>query len=907
MIGRASERAVLALLLDGARTGMSGALVLAGEAGVGKTTLLDHAQVQASDFRVLRVAGFESERDLAFAALHRLILPVLDRRMMLPVRQRLAIESAFGLLDAPPADRFLVGLATLSMLADAAVAGPLLCIIDDASWLDDESIAALAFAARRLHADRLAMLFAVRNPDRHDLPLDGLPVIELEGLPPHDAIELLRSIVPEPIDGLVAERVVAETGGSPLALVELGGSLSAAQLGAGAARPEPLPVGRWLETHYLHQVRALPDSTQDLLLLASAAASCDQRLIDAAASILGVSPEAADAAERSGLLTPDSVIRLRHPLVRSAVYNGASSGERRRIHAALAAAAGKLGDIDRQAWHRGASAAEPDELVAEELAAAGERAIRRGGCAAAASFFTRAAELSVDPAARVERALAAAQRHLVAGFRIRARHVIAEFADGVDDPLLRAKAARLEGAVRYTVGETSQTVSILIGAAQGLHHHDIHTARDTLLQAMAAARITGEYTSPGETELDVALVARAMPLPSGVEPTIGDLFLDGEATLFIDGVTAAAPTLRRAMAAIDADDADTEEMLRWLGIASWAAGVLGDSDAARRFATRLEKSAREHGAIVPLSVGLTYLGFAHLFDGSLAEARAHLTEREELLAAVGRPADVGPLLLMAWAGDERTHAEAAAVVARARETHQGWMLVFVHYALTVLELGLGNYAAALSTATKNFADNPMFASATFLDVVEAAVRSGNRARAQSTLDEFVRRHGEAPAPLASALCAGARALLAGDVDAEPLYLRAIDGLESAGGSAHIARSHLLFGEWLRRQKRRVDARVHLHTAHDIFSTIGAGAFADRASRELAATGERARRRVPSPDATLTPQESQIARLAATGATNPEIAHQLFLSASTVDYHLRKVYRKLNLSSRRQLARALHVP
>lgn len=905
MIGRASERAVLDGLLDAARQGLSRALVLSGDAGIGKSALLDYAQEAAPDFRVLRVAGYESERDLAFAAVHRLILPLLDLRASLPVRQRLAIESAFGLVDELPADRFLVGLATLSLLSDAALAGPLLCVVDDAHWLDDESIAALAFAARRLQADRLVMLFAVRDLDRQQLPLDGLPIVGVPGLPRHEAVELLRSVVRGPIDGLVADRVVTETGGSPLALIELGaGDLASAALAAGASMPEPLPVGRRLETHYLDQVRALPEATQDLLLLVSAEAAGDRTLIDAAASILGIPDDAAQAAERCGLLDRQPVMRLRHPLVRSAVYNGAPSGDRRRVHAALAAAAGSAGDRDRQAWHDGASASAPEESVAMALEAAGERALRRGGCAASASFFSRAAELSVDPPARIERALAAAQRHLVAGFRVRARHVIAELAPDITDPLQRAKAARLEGALRYTVGETSQTVSILIGAAEAFRPFDIHIARDTLLQAMAAARITGAFTAPGESEVDVALAARAMPLPPGCEPTIGDLLLDGESTLFLDGVTTAAPLFRRAMAAIDGDPADSEEMLRWLGVASWAGGVLGDREAEHRFAARLEKSAREKGAIIPLSLGLTYLGFAELFDGSLAAARAHLTEREELLSAVGRPPDVGSLVLSAWAGHDVARAEAADVAARARETRQGWMLVFVDYALTVLELGHGNYAAALTTATKNFGANPMFSSAVFLDVVEASVRSGDRARAVAAVDTFVRLQANDPTPLASALIAAGRALVAGDADAEDLYVAAIDGLRSAGGSAHRARSQLLYGEWLRRRKRRLDARAQLHQAYEMFSTMGAGAFAARASRELAATGERARKRVPSRDDALTPQESQIARLAAAGATNPEIAHQLFLSASTVDYHLRKVYRKLELSSRRQLTRAL---
>jgi DNA-binding CsgD family transcriptional regulator len=907
VLGRTAEQEELGALLDDARRGRSGVLVLSGEAGIGKTALLDDAERCAAGFRVARISGCEAERDLAFAAVHRLLLPFL-RREVLPARQLAALDSAFGLTDGPPADRFLVGLAALSLLADAAGKRPLLCVVDDVHWLDDESVASLAFAARRLEAERIVMLFGVRDLDR-PRPLDGLPTRQLVGLAEADAVALLRSVVDGPIDSYVAHRLAAETQGSPLALLELATSRSAEQLTAGALTPEPLPIGRRLEDHFLRRVRALPEATQRMLLVASAEGSGDRAVVTAGAELLDVSLDALEPAETAGLLSFGTGIRFRHPLVRSAVYNGAPAPERRRVHAALATAAGRSGDADRRAWHLGMAAIGPDENVAGELDAAGERALRRGGCAASATFFTRAAELSADGGRRVERALAAAQRHLTAGFRIRARHVVAELATDIADPLQRARAARLEGAIRYTVGDTAGTVTILIEAARALHPSDAHTARDTLLQALAAARVTGTFTAPGESEIDVATAARSTPLPAGATPTIGDLLLDGDVALFLDGHRASAPLLRRAIAAIDDDPSDSEDMLRWLGIASWAAGALGDDAALRRLAGRLERSARVHGALVPLSTGLMFLGLAELFDGAISAAGTHLAERAELLEAIGRPGDVGSLVALAWTGDEHVvRAAAAAATARARETRHGWMIPFADYAITVLELGLGDYAAAYQAASKNYADNPFLGVAAWPNLIEAAARCGEHAAAVQALDELTSRIlvDQQSSPTCHGIVACGRALLADDTGAEELYQQAITHLGEGRSVLQLARTELLYGEWLRRRKRRADAREQLRAAHATFSRIGAGNFAARALRELAATGERARRRNGETRDELTPQELRIAQLAAVGATNPEIANQLFLSSSTVDYHLRKVYRKLDVRSRRHLSQALPV-
>ena len=699
MLGRRVERAAVDDLLTAARQGRSRALLLHGDAGIGKTSLLDYAARTAADFEVVRIDGFESERDLAFAGVHRLLIPFLSGVRGLPGAQRAALESAFGLGDGEPWNRFLVGLATLSLLAEAASTRPVLCVVDDAHCLDDESLAALGFVARRLHADRIAMLFASRGQGSA-APLEGISTLLIHGLADDEAHELLEVVVDGPLDVAVARRVVSETMGSPMALIEIGQGLSEHRLLVDELWSEPLPLSGRLEAHFLRQVKVLPAGTQALLLVAAAEPSGDRSLIRGAASSLGLPSDAADAAERSGVIVPGEALRFRHPLVRSAVYSGASSIDQRRAHQALAEASAALGDIDRRAWHLGAATSDADEAVATALHEAAERALLRGGCAASAAFFTRAAELTPDRAARGERALAAAERHLTAGFRVRSRRILDEFADDTTDPQQRARASRLEGMIRYTVGEVDGTVALLLDAAKTYAPFDIHVARDTLLDTLAAARIPGVLSVPGEREHDVASVARDMALPDGVVPTIGDLFLDGHVALISKDYSTAQQRLSEALAALEDDQSDTEAMLRWLGIGCWAAGALGDDEALRRIASRLEATARAHGAIVPLALALLFLGLNELPEGALTAARAHLVERDELTDILGRPRDVGRLLTLAWDGDEAgARAEIAAVAAAAEQRRHGWMLVFVDQALIVLELGLGHYAAALSSAS----------------------------------------------------------------------------------------------------------------------------------------------------------------------------------------------------------------
>ncbi len=848
LLDRLGERQALDRVLGAARRGLSAALVVRGEPGVGKTSLLAYAADSAARFRVIRVAGVESELELGFAGLHRLLVSFLPAMAGLPQRQREALGSAFGLIDGRPADRFGVGLAALSLLADAAADSPLLCVVDDAQWLDQESLEVLAMVGRRVYAERIALVFGTRDAADGRVLLEGIPDIRVGGLPEDDALELLRSSVDGPLDPHLARRIVRETEGCPMAIIELAGKLTAAELSGAGLLPEPLP----------------------------------------AEGVIVMYPEA----------------RFRHPLIRSAVYGGASPADRRRAHRALAAEMYPQRDADRRAWHLAAAAAGPDEAVAAELDRAAGRAQARGGHSAAGALLARAAQLTRDEDRWAERILAAAHAHLAGGAPDRARLLLKQAAE-ISDPFQQARMRRLQGLIRHALGQAQGTASILVDAARALEPFDAHLARATMLEALEAARVTGRFTATGESALDVCRAARATPLPPGSQAGVADLLLDGATALGLDGHAAAVPVLGQAITGLLAEQSDSADALLWLGIGCWAAGAVGDDTSLHELATRLEHLARENGALAALSTGLLFLAMSELLDGSLDAVRARFAERAEIMAAVGRPSDVGELIVLAWRGREtEARTEAASVTRYATEHGHGWMLGYVDYALAVLELGLGNYQAALPSDLRNFRDNPFIGIVGFPDLIEAASRSGQRATAAEATAEFAARALPNGTAIALGLLAMSRALLADDAHAEKLYQDAIEHLSHCRGNLRKARAHLLYGEWLRRQKRRLDARDQLRTAHEMFLRMGADAFAERARAELAATGEHVRKRTNDTRRDLTPQEAQIALLASRGATNGEIAGRLFLSASTVDYHLRKVFRKLDLTSRRQLAHAL---
>ncbi|MEY2566671.1 MAG: hypothetical protein QOE35_1200 [Actinomycetota bacterium] len=876
--------------------------MLFGDPGIGKTALLDCVVDAAPEFRTVRVAGVESEMELAHAGLHRLLQPFLNQLDEIPSPQAHALRRAFALLDGPPPDRFLVGLAALSLLGQAAAAGPLLCVIDDAQWLDVLSRDALALAARRLHADQVAMLFGLRPSPDLDTRLDGLPALHLTELSAGAASVLVQQVVPELRDPLLIQQVVDETMGCPLAIVELS-RLTVDELTKTAAGSAPLALPKRLESHFLGLFDPLPPDTRTLLLIAAADPAADLKTVLAAASDLGIAGDAADAAVEAGLIVIEPNQSFRHPLVRSAIYGNASIAERRHVHAALARSS--AAECPRRAWHLAAAAAGSDEEVAAGLERLADDARARGALSTAGVILARAAELTPDPARRGERILSAATHHLLGGTPRRARSLLDASVSILTDPLTVARTMQLRGSIHGALGEAVEAVPVLIAAARSLRPFDVALARATLLRAVAAARLAGRFAAPGATEHDVALEARATPLPLGSPASAADLLLDGYAALMLDGPDAAVPILHESLRRLMAQDCTGEDLLVWLSIGCWAAGAIAADDALQALASRLVEQARSDGALVELSSGLLYLAMSELLSGDLDRSRAHFAERSEILMTLGIDADVGDTVVRAWAGDEvGARAAIASVEAYASAHRQGWMLLFTEYALGVLELGLGNYDAAFGAASKGYEDDSFLVVVGYPNMIEAAVRSGHLDAARDAFAVYSARAALIGTPLSHGMRARTGALMSEDGSAASLYEDAIDRLASSRAELQLARAHLLYGEWLRRQHRRLDAREHLRTAQQLFESKGIEGYAERARSELAATGERVRRRDVSTARALTPQERRIAELAAQGATNAEIASKLYLSAHTVDYHLRKVFQKLSITSRRQLARTL---
>ena len=904
LLGRHEERQALDNLLDALRDGLSGALVLTGEAGIGKTRLLDYAAEAAVDLRTVRVSGMEAEARLGFAALHRLLLPFLDRLERLPGPQRDVLGSAFGLRAGPPADRFLAGLAALTLLADAAVDQPLICLVDDAQWLDRESMEVLGLVGRRLHADDIGLVLAVRDGPAGDpsgtAAFDGLPALRVTGLSEPDATVLLGSTRTGRPSPLAVGRIVAETGGNPLALIEFGGELTSAVLPL-----TPLPIGPRLEAHFLRQVRALPRETQELLLVASLAPSDDPAVLWRAAAALGLAAQALDPAVNDGILSRERHPAFRHPLIRSAVHAGADPAQRRRVHEALAAATDRATAPDRRAWHLAEAAVGLDEEVAAELERASERARSRGGYAAQGIFLARAAELTPDPHARSARLFAAARAHLVIGDAGQAQAALDQAVPGLQAPAW-AVAQRLRAAITWLQGQVRQAPAILLAAVPEARRFDERLARDMVFEALVAALLAREHTA-GVTLDELARTVVDMDWDPALPTSVQDLVAYAITMRITEGYPRAVPWLLRAADALIADDF-TEIAMPIALIAYTVAEELWDDRKFKTIVDRLTAFSRARGALHALNVTLHSQAVYAMWGGRFAAAEAYFDEADEIVSAIGMPAQRPGhrVELLAWQGRE-TEARAAADVLIHRWGGQFGFAVLVshaHHSLAVLELGLGHYKEALAWAVYGYAnDCPGQGNLLLPDVVEAAVRSGDLTTAAAALDRLSERASLAGTPWALGLLARCRALSAADEDVEALYRESIDLLGRTGIATELARTHLLYGEWLRRRKRRTEARAQLRTAHDMFTGMGAEAFAERARAELLATGEHARSRTAQTDHELTPRERQVAVLAS-GSTNTEIATRLFLTVSTVEYHLNKVFRKLDITSRRQLPAAL---
>jgi len=908
LLDRVTERKIVEELVSAVEEGYGRALVLHGDAGMGKTRLLEHALELVPNLRTVWISGVEAERDLGFAALHRLLRPFLARRSLLPIAQRDALGSAFGLQLDSPADRFMVGLACLTLLADVATERRLICVVDDAQWIDEESLAVLAFVARRLSADGMGLLFGIRDSDSPPGALIGLPAIPIGGLPEDAALELLSTHAGTEVDAELARRIVTETSGCPLALLELVSELSDDQLRGGRTVSHPLPIGRRLEEHFLRQVRLLQDPAQLFLLVAAAETSGDASLVRRVAAEMGSDRSAEDAAVASGLATTDRGIVFRHPLIRSAIYGGASADLRRNVHRTLAAHIERRLNPDRRAQHLAAAAREPDEDLADELVQVAERAGQRGSYSAQSAFFLHAAQLTPDQQRQSARLLSAAVAALNAGLPNRAKALLDEARPKLNDPVLQAEAMRLEGRVSLHIARPASAPALLLAAARAFVPLDRTRARETLLEAVDLALVSQHFTV--NTSLaEIAQMVLATPKEDRKESILADLLLDAMSGFLGSNYSAAAPLLRQAVAALGGDSVTPTDGTAHCYLGVTLALELWDDETEGRWCQRVESDARNKGALLALRAALLALARHESRAGRFAEAEAHYDEVVDITIAMGLGGRRSEMLewlkcdLYAWRGQEVETVYTAAALAKASSAMGvANFMQIAQLALATLALSNGRYSDALEAIGPIIEANaPGFACQAFSIGIEAGIRADDRLIADHCMAELEVRATAAGTPWALGQLACAHALFSSGDQAEQFYLEAISHLRVTSVATDLAHAHLVYGEWLRRENRRQDARAELKTAYDHFSEMGAECFAQRAQLELAATGEKVRRRSVETQSDLTPQEAQVARLAAGGATNAEIAAKLFISANTVDYHLRKVFRKLGVSSRRQLS------
>jgi DNA-binding CsgD family transcriptional regulator len=894
--GRASECALLDDLAAAVRQGESRTLVLRGEAGIGKTALLGYLIASASDLAVVQAVGVESEMQLAYASLHQLCVPLLDRLSQIPVPQRQALEIVFGLSSGAAPDRFLVGLAVLSLFAAVAEERPLLCTVDDAQWLDKTSELTLAFVARRLLAEPVGMVFAAREPSEE---LRHLPELEVRGVRDDDARALLTAAVRFKLDEAVRDRIVAETRGNPLALLELPQGLTATQLAGGFGLMGAQALTGRIEQSFVRQLELLSADGRRLLLVAAAEPAGDPLLLWRAAERLGIAPSAADAARAEGLLAIGERVTFHHPLARSAMYRSAAAADRRAVHHALAEATDPEADPDRRAWHLAAAAAGPDEQVAVELERVAGRARARGGLAAAAAFLLRAVALTSEPARRADRALAAAHASSQAGEFDAALGLVAMAEAWPLTDFQHALASRIRAHVALGAGRWAEALPLLREAAARLGPLDVDLARETYLTAWGAAGMA-EDLAARDVIVEICHGVRALP-PSQGDSRPRDLLLDGFAQLIIEGYPAAVPTLQRAALALA--NMPVEDVLRWGWMAVGARNALWDHDGWHVVAARNVQVVRDAGELAALPAHLTYLALASAWTGDFVSTESLVAEIDSAAAATG--SGLPPYALLRLRALQGKEDETSAAIERCGGP--GSTSPRARWATAVLNNGLARYgraAAAARLAVSEAAVNHWVFVWMLPELVEAAVRTGDIGLAR----EAHRRLAEAAQPhesdFALGLEARCRALLSDGEAADGLYREAVERLSRTRLRPEAARARLLYGEWLRRENHRAAAREQLRAAHEMLSEIGMEAFAERARLELAATGEHVRKRTADARDALTAQERQIARLARDGLSNPEIGARLFLSPRTVEWHLRNVFTKLGIRSRRELAVAL---
>jgi DNA-binding CsgD family transcriptional regulator len=903
LVGRPSERGVLDRFLAALRGGESQALVLLGEPGVGKTALLEDMAERASGCRVVSVSGVQSEMELAFAALHQLCAPLLGRLDAVPAPQALALRTTFGLSPGPVPDRFLVGLAALSLLAEAAADRPLLCIVDDEQWLDRASAQVMAFVARRLGAESVGLAFGTRVLSAE---LANLPQLKVEGLAKTDARALLDSVLTAKVDERVLDQIVAEAHGNPLALVELPRELTTAQLAGGFGLPGAVVLPRSAEEMFRRRSKALPAESRRLLVLAAAEPTGDPVLVWRAAGRLGIRAAAARPAVDAGLVEFGARVRFRHPLARSAAYRSAPAGERRAAHAALADATDPAVDPDRRAWHRAEATQDPDENVAGELERSAGRAQARGGLAAAAAFLERATVLTPDPARRTQRALAGAEAKVQAGEFDAALDLLAIAEAGPLGEAGQAHAELVRAQLAFAAGKGSDAQPLLLAAAKRLEPIEPRLARVTYLDAIRAALWAGRLAAPGADLAAVSRAAAAAPQPAG-GPAPADRLLYDLTANFAQEYARGLPALRKSLLTFGSGLPADEEM-RWAMLAATAASGVWDDECWAALTGRYVDLCLELGALTELPLALTSRAFLFLFAGELAAAESVIEQLHALMTAIG--SDLAPYSALGLAAFRGQEAEvsvlAQATVDGAARRGEGWAITGAEWAIALLNNGLCHYRKALAAAQRatGYRDDLGLRTWALVELAEAAARSDAAEIAATACRQVAEIADGSGTDWALGVKARSHALLAAGEQADGLYREAISRLGRVRVRSELARAHLLYGEWLRRERRRGEARTQLRQALTMLEEMGMAAFAERARRELWATGETTRRRSVESHRELTAQELQIARLAREGLTNPEIGTRLFISARTVEYHLSKVFGKLGITSRSQLDHAL---
>ena len=875
-------------------------LVVRGEAGIGKTALLQHLVDAAWGCRVVHATGVESEMELPFAGLHQLCATMLRGLDSLPGPQRDAASTAFGLTAGTPPDRLLIGLAILNLLAAASEDTPLLCVIDDAQWLDRESAQTLAFVARRILADRLGIVFATREPGAE---LAEFPELIVKGLSKGDAQTLLSAIHHIPLDERVRSRIVAETHGNPLALVEWSRGLTPAELAGGLGLPPLLSLSGQIEEHFRRRLAELPEPTQRFLTVAAAEPTGDPIIVWRAAAALGIDPNDAMPAVDADLVEISVRVWFRHPLVRSATYSAASFADRQRAHRALADATDPEIDPVRRAWHRALGSTGPDEAIAVELEQSARRARARGGLAAAAALLERSVAFTEDPSRSGPRMLAAAANHQSAGsFDAAARWLTAAEAAPLDD-LRRVQLDMLRGRYASTGGDARGASELLLRAARRLEPLDLGAAFDTYLQAMGAAMLAGNFANGARSREIARAVQRC---PSSSEPTMIESLVVALAQAAVDGTAAAASSLRRVL---DTTATDAVATVPFYGFAylGAAATLLWDFDVNNRLTAMHVAATREIGALTMLPWALNTVALLLTLEGELDRAASMIGEAEQIVDATG--GNIGMAwsraVLAGWRADGESLQLIDEVAEPGRAAGNAQALKHALWGRAILHNGMGQYERAVAAgaeALQHPADwgTHMF----FHEHIEAAVRSGQPRAGAATLELLRDATAGCDSGWAVGLLRRSEAVLADGTAAEGLYREAIDRLDGTRLRPEAARARLLYGEWLRRQDRRVDARNELRRANEMLTDIGTLAFAQRARRELLATGETIRRRTADAYNELTAQEAHIAQLAADGRTNPEIGEQLFISPRTVEWHLGKVFTKLDVTSRKELRGAL---